>query len=38
MHVALLVPGPLQTVSGGYAYDRAIVAGLPSVTRSKRSR
>jgi glycosyltransferase involved in cell wall biosynthesis len=28
MHVALLVPGPLQTISGGYAYDRAIVASL----------
>ena len=28
MRVALLVPGPFDTVSGGYGYDRAIVAGL----------
>ncbi len=28
MRVALLVPAPFETVSGGYAYDRAIVAGL----------
>ncbi len=26
--IALLVPGPFDTVSGGYAYDRRIVAGL----------
>jgi len=26
--IALLVPGPFDTVSGGYGYDRAIVAGL----------
>lgn len=26
--LALLVPGPFDTVSGGYGYDRAIVAGL----------
>jgi glycosyltransferase involved in cell wall biosynthesis len=28
MRVALLVPAPFDTVSGGYGYDRAIVAGL----------
>ncbi len=28
MDIALLVPGPFDTVSGGYGYDRAIVAGL----------
>jgi glycosyltransferase involved in cell wall biosynthesis len=28
MRAALLVPGPFDTVSGGYGYDRAIVAGL----------
>jgi len=28
MHLALLVPAPWDTVSGGYAYDRRIVAGL----------
>jgi glycosyltransferase involved in cell wall biosynthesis len=28
MKVALLVPGPFDTVSGGYAYDRRVVAGL----------
>ena len=28
MRVALLVPAPFDTVSGGYAYDRAIVRGL----------
>jgi glycosyltransferase involved in cell wall biosynthesis len=26
MHVALIVPKPFETVSGGYAYDRRIVA------------
>ena len=26
--IALLVPAPFDTVSGGYGYDRAIVAGL----------
>ena len=30
MRVALLVPGPFDTVSGGYGYDRAILAGLRS--------
>lgn len=28
MRVALLVPGRIGTVSGGYGYDRAIVAGM----------
>jgi glycosyltransferase involved in cell wall biosynthesis len=28
MHATLIVPGPFDTVSGGYAYDRRIVAGL----------
>ncbi len=28
MQVAFLVPAPFDTVSGGYAYDRRIVAGL----------
>ena len=28
MRIALLLPGPIGTVSGGYGYDRAIVAGL----------
>jgi glycosyltransferase involved in cell wall biosynthesis len=28
MHVALLVPAPFTSVSGGYNYDRAVVAGL----------
>lgn len=28
MQVALIVPAPFDTVSGGYAYDRRIVAGL----------
>ena len=28
MHLALIVPAPFETVSGGYAYDRRIVAGL----------
>jgi len=28
MHATLIVPAPLDTVSGGYAYDRRIVAGL----------
>jgi glycosyltransferase involved in cell wall biosynthesis len=28
MHVALLVAGPLGTISGGFVYDRAIIAGL----------
>ncbi|GAA0590124.1 glycosyltransferase family 4 protein [Craurococcus roseus] len=28
MKVALLVPGPFDTVSGGYSYDRRLVAGL----------
>lgn len=28
MHVTLIVPAPFDTISGGYAYDRRIVAGL----------
>ncbi len=28
MHVALIVPSPFETLSGGYAYDRRMVAGL----------
>jgi glycosyltransferase involved in cell wall biosynthesis len=28
MHVSLIVPAPFDTVSGGYGYDRRIVAGL----------
>jgi glycosyltransferase involved in cell wall biosynthesis len=28
MHVALIVPAPFETISGGYGYDRRIVAGL----------
>ncbi len=28
MQLALIVPAPFETVSGGYAYDRRIVAGL----------
>jgi glycosyltransferase involved in cell wall biosynthesis len=28
MHVALLVPAPFATISGGYAYDRRMVHGL----------
>jgi glycosyltransferase involved in cell wall biosynthesis len=31
MHLALIVPAPFNTVSGGYAYDRRIVAGLRDV-------
>jgi glycosyltransferase involved in cell wall biosynthesis len=28
MHLALIVPAPFEIISGGYAYDRRIVAGL----------
>ena len=28
MHVSLIVPAPFETISGGYGYDRRIVAGL----------
>ena len=28
MHFTLIVPAPFETVSGGYAYDRRMVAGL----------
>lgn len=34
MRVALLVPGPFDTVSGGYFYDRAIVDGLRAIGHS----
>jgi glycosyltransferase involved in cell wall biosynthesis len=34
MRVALLVPAPFDTVSGGYGYDRAIVAGLRAAGHS----
>ena len=29
MSIALLVPGPFGTVSGGYGYDRRLVEGFP---------
>jgi glycosyltransferase involved in cell wall biosynthesis len=28
MRLAFIVPGPIDTISGGYAYDRRIIAGL----------
>lgn len=28
MHVSLIVPAPFETISGGYEYDRRMVAGL----------
>ena len=28
MHLSLIVPAPFDTISGGYGYDRRIVAGL----------
>jgi glycosyltransferase involved in cell wall biosynthesis len=28
MHIGFLVPGPFDTISGGYGYDRRLVAGL----------
>ena len=31
MHLSLIVPAPFDAVSGGYAYDRRIVAGLREV-------
>jgi glycosyltransferase involved in cell wall biosynthesis len=31
MRIALIVPAPFATVSGGYAYDRRMVAGLRAV-------
>ena len=34
MRIALLVPAPFATVSGGYNYDRAIVAGLRAAGHS----
>jgi glycosyltransferase involved in cell wall biosynthesis len=36
MHVSLIVPMPFDTVSGGYAYDRRIVAGLRQAGHSVR--
>jgi glycosyltransferase involved in cell wall biosynthesis len=34
MHVALLVPGSLATISGGYAYDRAMIENLQALGHS----
>jgi len=34
MHVAFLVPGPLETISGGYGYDRRMLAGLRAAGHS----
>jgi glycosyltransferase involved in cell wall biosynthesis len=34
MHATLIVPAPFDTVSGGYAYDRRIVAGLRSLSHT----
>ena len=34
MHLALLVPAPFDAVSGGYAYDRRMVAGLRAAGHS----
>lgn len=31
MHVSLIVPAPFDTVSGGYEYDRRMVAGLQAL-------
>lgn len=36
MHLSLIVPAPIETVSGGYAYDRRIVAGLREAGHSVR--
>jgi glycosyltransferase involved in cell wall biosynthesis len=36
MKVALLVPGPFETVSGGYLYDRRIVEGLRALGHAVR--
>ena len=36
MDVALLVPGPFETISGGYNYDRRIVAGLTALGHAVR--
>jgi glycosyltransferase involved in cell wall biosynthesis len=36
MKVALLVPGPFDTVSGGYNYDRRILAGLRALGHETR--
>jgi glycosyltransferase involved in cell wall biosynthesis len=34
MRVSLIVPSPFDTVSGGYGYDRRIVAGLRGLART----
>jgi glycosyltransferase involved in cell wall biosynthesis len=36
MHAALIVPAPFDAVSGGYGYDRRIVAGLQEAGHSVR--
>ena len=31
MHIAFLVPGPIAAISGGYGYDRRIIAELRKI-------